>query len=465
MATVHFTLHAQRLLGAGKTNEAITVLEEGLKEFPEYATAYSLLARAYLQLQDVPTAYEVVSNAVQRFPLHRGLKLLHEQLDELLRASPAAPSGIEPTSLPREEDQTPSLPADQETAAPAEAGVPLASSTAPESSAPSSTEAVPADPIEIENEPSASEQPIAFPAEQIPERSTDIDCLPVLPEVDSSSPPPLDLSPHMMPELSIQPEETESAVSPSVIADEPALTATEAISLQASVAEEKPMPNEALKEQPVPSPDPPGTTISSDAEEPMPSLPHDPNTIAESASQYSMRLVETATIDSRAMRMLRASNIRLIPGLEFAPLRIEVPATAQARTTTDFPPFRPIRGSQRQQMRPRAPIPTTPAELEAELRARMATPVHNEQKTSLELLAEQLERARIHAPESSASIAAEEFSDPDEPSVVSETMALIYERQGAIDQAIKAYTILARLNPDRRAYFEEKIAQLRDRTS
>lgn len=53
--------------------------------------------------------------------------------------------------------------------------------------------------------------------------------------------------------------------------------------------------------------------------------------------------------------------------------------------------------------------------------------------------------------------------ETEEPTVVTETMASIYERQGAIEQAIKAYTILARLNPDRRSYFEEKIAQLRAR--
>jgi predicted TPR repeat methyltransferase len=42
-------------------------------------------------------------------------------------------------------------------------------------------------------------------------------------------------------------------------------------------------------------------------------------------------------------------------------------------------------------------------------------------------------------------------------------MAAIYEQQGAIDAAIKAYTILARLHPEQRTAYEEKIAMLRQR--
>jgi len=46
---------------------------------------------------------------------------------------------------------------------------------------------------------------------------------------------------------------------------------------------------------------------------------------------------------------------------------------------------------------------------------------------------------------------------------VTETMANIYEQQGAFAQAIKAYQVLARNNPEKLEYFESKIAQLRQR--
>ena len=42
-------------------------------------------------------------------------------------------------------------------------------------------------------------------------------------------------------------------------------------------------------------------------------------------------------------------------------------------------------------------------------------------------------------------------------------MATVYEKQGAYTQAIKAYQILARKNPDKLMYFEEKIEFLRKR--
>ena len=47
-----------------------------------------------------------------------------------------------------------------------------------------------------------------------------------------------------------------------------------------------------------------------------------------------------------------------------------------------------------------------------------------------------------------------------EPSMVTETMANIYVQQGAVEQAIKAYTQLARMKPERREEFEQRIREL-----
>lgn len=79
--------------------------------------------------------------------------------------------------------------------------------------------------------------------------------------------------------------------------------------------------------------------------------------------------------------------------------------------------------------------------------------------TALEELAKRLEHAKIPVIEEEKTLPSPSFM----PSVVTETMADIYEQQGAYAQAIKAYQVLARNNPDRLEYFESKIAQLRSR--
>jgi len=77
--------------------------------------------------------------------------------------------------------------------------------------------------------------------------------------------------------------------------------------------------------------------------------------------------------------------------------------------------------------------------------------------TALEELAKRLEHAKIPVIEEDKTLPSPSFM----PSVVTETMADIYEQQGAYAQAIKAYQVLARNNPEKLEYFESKIAQLR----
>ena len=81
--------------------------------------------------------------------------------------------------------------------------------------------------------------------------------------------------------------------------------------------------------------------------------------------------------------------------------------------------------------------------------------------SALEQLAQRLEHARIPAIVEEKTISSPSFM----PSVVTETMANIYVQQGAYSQAIKAYQVLARNNPERLDYFEAIIADLRLRQS
>lgn len=81
--------------------------------------------------------------------------------------------------------------------------------------------------------------------------------------------------------------------------------------------------------------------------------------------------------------------------------------------------------------------------------------------SALEELAQRLEKARIPAIEEEKIISNPSFM----PSIVTETMANIYVQQGAFSQAIKAYQVLARNQPERLDHFEAIIADLRLRQS
>lgn len=188
-----------------------------------------------------------------------------------------------------------------------------------------------------------------------------------------------------------------------------------------------------------------------------------------------LRLIETAKVEGHTGRTLRSHNLRLIPGLEYTPLRIESSRKQQRHKTNvpEPPPFPAIRGSRMQQhMMPSFTFSPPPLpDLESSLRNRLgAIPNAEQQEASrklspLEELAARLERARIPAV---AEI--DETPQPIPPPtttksktegiVVSETMALIYEKQGALDQAVYAYTQLIAEKPEKAEHFRQKIEEI-----
>jgi len=409
MGTVHFTLHAQRLLSSGKTSDAISVLEEGLKVYPEYATAYALLARAYVQLLDVPTAFEIVTNAVHRFPYHRGLELLHKQLHELLQSDKTLPQVVEPLPAPEPTDAS---------------SIDQTDYNGQQDSIESEFEA----PVEshLSQSESHSQPDVRVPIAS--DRQEGLSPATSVGDLDST-----EHTQHVQAEESKVdiPLDGEHTTSPG----------------ERTLPQDEPRHGESLS-----------TTTDSDDTT-------DDDKLSDTAP--TMRIVETATIDSRAMRMLRSSNIRLIPGLEFAPLRIESTRRAFAGASFEFPPFRPIRGSQRIHGIPKSRATGSTLEFldNAPHNRLHQEGIHSnvapQPRTSLDELAQQLENVRIRPQQHPTSIGPRERNVSDEPTVVSETMAHIYESQGAIEQAIKAYMTLACQFPERRAYFEEKIAKLR----
>jgi len=274
MGTVHFTLHAQRLLSSGKTSDAISVLEEGLKVYPEYATAYALLARAYVQLLDVPTAFEIVTNAVHRFPYHRGLELLHKQLHELLQSDKTLPQVVEPLPAPEPTDAS---------------SIDQTDYNGQQDSIESEFEA----PVEshLSQSESHSQPDVRVPIAS--DRQEGLSPATSVGDLDST-----EHTQHVQAEESKVdiPLDGEHTTSPG----------------ERTLPQDEPRHGESLS-----------TTTDSDDTT-------DDDKLSDTAP--TMRIVETATIDSRAMRMLRSSNIRLIPGLEFCTASYRIHETCFRRS-------------------------------------------------------------------------------------------------------------------------------------
>ena len=144
-----------------------------------------------------------------------------------------------------------------------------------------------------------------------------------------------------------------------------------------------------------------------------------------------LRVMDSA--DSVDKVMIRASSVGLIPGLHFAPMmKRRVSHISSGGSLPPLPPFR--------QFAPRL----------------ITQKVKN--KTPLEELAARLEKARIsivheeHVPTSS--------SGNEVVSTATETVAKIYESQGAYALAIKVYQQLARSKPELCEEYEAKIRML-----
>ncbi|MCS7177495.1 MAG: tetratricopeptide repeat protein [Candidatus Kapabacteria bacterium] len=147
---------------------------------------------------------------------------------------------------------------------------------------------------------------------------------------------------------------------------------------------------------------------------------------------------------------LRSNIVRLIPGLEFAPLRYEpVPVASGWAALPPPPPF--------------------PAFVEEALReAQRPTEELQQSLSPLEELAQRLERARIRPPEEELAEEEAASTPPEErsevlPMVATETMARIYEQQGAYEQALRIYRELVARYPEKRASYEAAVARLEER--
>jgi hypothetical protein len=79
--SVLFAVEAEQLLLTDMFEEAIDLCYEGLKLYPEYASAYSIISRALCKLNKKDDALETINNAIYLFPSNKLLKSVKDEIE------------------------------------------------------------------------------------------------------------------------------------------------------------------------------------------------------------------------------------------------------------------------------------------------------------------------------------------------------------------------------------------------
>ncbi len=92
--SVTFAVKAQQLLEEGNPNEAIQLCKQGLDTFPNYVTAYLILARACIAVGDYIAAEEALERGLQKSPRSNTARTLRKEVQYALRfKTKNSPSG------------------------------------------------------------------------------------------------------------------------------------------------------------------------------------------------------------------------------------------------------------------------------------------------------------------------------------------------------------------------------------
>lgn len=153
----------------------------------------------------------------------------------------------------------------------------------------------------------------------------------------------------------------------------------------------------------------------------------------------ALRIIESASQGEKVL--IRASSIGLIPGLQFTPMSLRRPARRFSSELPELPLFREF---EKQTI-------VIPGLQDSEIKT----------KTPLEELAARLEKARVAIVQEETPAVQE--STVEIVSTATETVAKIYESQGAFSQAVKVYKQLAQSKPELREKYEIAIERLRNK--
>lgn len=77
--SISFALEAEQLLFAGYPDEALELSLKGVECFPDYPSAYIILAKSYKETGDTLAAVKIVDIALKKFPLNKLLVSLNNQ--------------------------------------------------------------------------------------------------------------------------------------------------------------------------------------------------------------------------------------------------------------------------------------------------------------------------------------------------------------------------------------------------
>ena len=484
-----FAVHAEQFYNAGSYAEALELCLRGIEIYPHYPSAYVLTARAMWALGKSAQAQEFIANATQLFPVHPALLRLEQ---EFFGLPPATATPSEP-SLPETESEKNDLSLQDEDSILEKEDILLDSATSlseHEVRIPQAEDSVPEEEDSVEE--SEDVQPefedvqpefedIQPEFEDIQPEIEDIqleieDIQPeiegiqpefevIQPEFEDIQPEIEDIQPEIediQPEIEdVQPEIEDIQLEIEDIQPEFEGIQTEFEDVQPEIEDIQPeiedvqpeiediRPIEVIAEQAVPS-------DSDDDDDFIPS---------EHSEKYTpLRIVEMTNVSHAFLPSLKASSINLIPGLDFTPLKFQNGHSHKKNGILPAPPPFP-------RFRERIPAtsPVIPKPDEKILRSSepiviehtSAPPAEESHKlTPLEELAARLEKVRIPATyeEITRTHSAELV-----PAMVTETMARIYEKQGAFPEAIKAYQILARRTPEKLEFYEERIREVQGR--
>ena len=79
--SVLFAVEAEQLLLTDLYEDAIDLCYSGLKLYPEYASAYSIISRALLKLDKKDDAINTINNAIKLFPSNKLLKSVKDEIE------------------------------------------------------------------------------------------------------------------------------------------------------------------------------------------------------------------------------------------------------------------------------------------------------------------------------------------------------------------------------------------------
>jgi tetratricopeptide (TPR) repeat protein len=450
-----FAVEAEKLLAAGQAQEAVQLCEAGLAQFPDYPTAYGILARAYHSLGDSHLASDAISRGLKRFPLQKYLLRLRDEFpapqiaekEEILKSDEAEKAvevlKIEESSKIEEVLKTDEI-VEKDEILKADDDLIIDEEVISEEDVEAPVE-LEADPAVIEVSEEEAEKELkefeeVFKNDEPEDLIVDEE---VISEEDVENPAELEADPAVI-EVSEADAEEEREEFEEVFKND---------KTEDYGAEEIPE-EEVLKEN---------------------SMQEFMRPLHVSETRYSpLRIVETFKSDEPQRKSLKSASIRLIPGLEFAPLRFESSKKYNRHIASlpEPPQFRAFKTMQRVsytsdlpsmfQRMENLPLKDQVSGNLIQRRAQEAGFVA-QNLTPLEELATRLEKARI--PVVKEDIDPQSSIGTREPSVVTDTMAKIYEMQGALTEALKAYQVLARQKPEKLEYYEGKIQEIQQRLS